>query len=260
MCGIDRYKQLIDIGNLFAANIRPSIRLMIGPWSPNGIRHRAVSCDSVEMPCLAVGHPKTNAMYPNCLDILGHVLWIWRKSAIFNGIFCAFHLNSFFSHVCVKWNWIRCLDATYDYLNKQDRRNDVLDWSSHLCHLFVKWNPLRRECIALFGRRIPPNDRNICVCTNMVQYGQLNEGDSQRKSKAIGLHCKIYILFSSNTHCLTFLQSHVVENVHLEWTTQAFVLFFDKNCQAITTSFSYSTEMTQNSYATILVERSTILS
>lgn len=49
-----------------------------------------------------------------------------------------------------------------------------------------------------------------------------------------------YILFSFNTHRLTFFQSHVIENIHFEWTTQAFILFFNKNRQTIATSLGYN--------------------
>lgn len=56
--------------------------------------------------------------------------------------------------------------ATYDYPNKQDRKSGALDSSSHLCHPFAKWNLLRTEYTALFGRRIPPNDRSIWKAFN----------------------------------------------------------------------------------------------
>lgn len=49
---------------------------------------------------------------------------------------------------------------TYGYPNKLDRKNDVLDLSSHLCHPFAILNLPPTVYIALFDRRTQPNDRN----------------------------------------------------------------------------------------------------
>lgn len=83
-------------------------------------------------------------------------------------------------------------------------------------------------------------DANVVLLGDRILFGQ----DALFRL-VVKFNAATEVLFRSHAHHLTLVQSHVVENIHLERPTQLLVLLLDENGQSVTTTLRIQTGVLQ---------------